>query len=48
MKKTDEELRQLNVGKIFKEVEPFINLMMQYRCAVREIETKLNVLNEEY
>ena len=48
MKKTDEELREISVSRIFKEVEPFINLMMQYRCAVREIETKLNVLNEEY
>ncbi len=48
MKKTDEELREISVSRIFKEVEPFINLMMHYRCAVREIETKLNVLNEEY
>lgn len=27
---------------------PFMELMMQYRCAIREIETKLNVLNDEF
>ena len=26
----------------------FMTLLMQYRCAIREIETKLNVLNEEF
>lgn len=29
-------------------VQPFMTLMMQYRCAIREIETKLNVLNDEF
>lgn len=29
-------------------VQPFMTLLMQYRCAIREIETKLNVLNEEF
>ncbi len=29
-------------------VQSFMTLMMQYRCAIREIETKLNVLNEEF
>lgn len=29
-------------------VHPFMTLLMQYRCAIREIETKLNVLNEEF
>jgi putative GTP pyrophosphokinase len=29
-------------------VQPFVTLMMQYRCAIREIETKLNVLNDEF
>lgn len=28
--------------------QPFLELMMQYRCAMMEIETKLNVLNEEF
>lgn len=27
---------------------PFMELMMQYRCALMEVETKLNVLNEEF
>lgn len=29
-------------------IQPFMMLMMQYRCAIREIETKLNVLNDEF
>lgn len=33
---------------VFEKAAPFMQLMMQYRCAVREIETKLNVLNDEY
>lgn len=28
--------------------QPFFELMMQYRCALMEVETKLNVLNEEF
>ncbi len=31
-----------------KEAESFRNLMMQYRCAIMEVETKLKVLNEEF
>ena len=27
---------------------PFVNLMMEFRCALMEIETKLNVLNSEF
>ncbi len=27
---------------------PFMELMMQYRCAIREVETKLYVLNDEF
>ncbi|MCM1103812.1 MAG: GTP pyrophosphokinase family protein [Clostridium sp.] len=30
------------------EAEPFNDLMMQYRCAIMEVETKLKVLNEEF
>ena len=33
---------------LFEKAAPFMQLMMEYRCAVREIETKLNVLNDEY
>lgn len=29
-------------------IGPFMTLLMQYRCAIREIETKLHVLNEEF
>lgn len=29
-------------------IRPFVTLLMQYRCAIREIETKLNVLNDEF
>ena len=31
-----------------KEAGTFHNLMMQYRCAIMEVETKLKVLNEEF
>lgn len=33
---------------IFGNAKDFASLMMQYRCAIREIETKLNVLNDEF
>ena len=31
-----------------KEAKPFGKLMMQYRCAIMEVETKLKVLNDEF
>lgn len=31
-----------------KNMQPFIDLMMQYECALMEIETKLKVLNTEF
>lgn len=31
-----------------KQAKPFGNLMMQYRCAIMETETKLKILNEEF
>ncbi len=34
--------------ELFKRIRPFTTLLMQYRCAIREIETKLHVLNEEF
>ena len=40
---TSEE-RDLLLGR----VQPFMKLMMQYRCAIREMETKLQVLNDEF
>jgi len=31
-----------------KKTEPLLKLMTYYRCAIMEVETKFNVLNEEY
>lgn len=31
-----------------EQAKPFMELLMQYRCAIREVETKLRVLNEEF
>ena len=31
-----------------KQAKPFVELMMYNRCAIREIETKLRVLDEEF
>jgi len=33
---------------IQKQTEPYVRLMSYYKCAMMEIETKFNVLNEEY
>lgn len=33
---------------ILGELQSFMYLMMEYRCAIREIKTKLNVLNDEF
>ena len=33
---------------ILKKARPFMDLMMEYQCALMEVETKLNVLNEEF
>ncbi len=35
-------------AQILESAKPFIELMMQNECALREIETKLNVLNDEF
>lgn len=31
-----------------EQTKPFVELMMQYKCAIREVETKLKVLNDEF
>ena len=36
------------VAKVISRTKEFTNLMTLYRCALMEIETKLNVLNEEF
>lgn len=46
-----ESLSQMSIERqteILGMVQPFMTLLMEYRCAIREIETKLNVLNEEF
>jgi putative GTP pyrophosphokinase len=35
-------------GLLGDQIQPFTELMMQYRCAMREITTKLDVLNDEF
>ena len=34
--------------RLFESAEPYFRLMMQYRCAIKEIQTKFEVLNEEF
>lgn len=46
-----ELLTQITEGEpieLSQKLRPFTTLLMQYRCAIREIETKLHVLNEEF
>ena len=45
--KKQEQIIEIQAEQLKKE-ESFNNLMMQYRCAIMEIETKLKVLNEEF
>ena len=37
-----------NAEALQKFAYPFMELMMHYRCAIREVETKLHVLNDEF
>lgn len=37
-----------NPAQILERMEPFNRLMMQYNCAIMEVETKLHVLNAEF
>ena len=37
-----------NAGNIIEEAKPYLVLMMQYRCAIMEVETKLKVLDSEF
>lgn len=36
------------IPELANEAKPFMNLMMQYRCAIMEVETKLKVLDAEF
>ncbi|WMI80672.1 GTP pyrophosphokinase [Anaerotignum sp. MB30-C6] len=44
----EDRLESVQPEIILKEARPFLELMMEYRCALMEVETKLNVLNEEF
>lgn len=55
--KEKKSLKEMTLGEILasgcreaklKEAMPFMQLMMQYKCALMEVETKLNVLNAEF
>ncbi|HBI52272.1 MAG TPA: GTP pyrophosphokinase [Ruminococcaceae bacterium] len=35
-------------AELLESAKPFLELMMQNECALREVETKLNVLNDEF
>lgn len=37
-----------NTAELLESAKPFLELMMQNECALRELETKLNVLNDEF
>ncbi|MCI5621572.1 MAG: GTP pyrophosphokinase family protein [Lachnospiraceae bacterium] len=37
-----------NPSELFDEFKPFNTLMMYYRCAIMEVETKFRVLNEQF
>ena len=48
-----EELKKIwmeysNPQQLFDDAEKFYNLMMMYRCAIREVQTKLEVLDDEF
>ena len=51
-KATDRGLEVLvnteNPEQTLKDMQPFIDLMMNYECALMEIETKLKILNTEF
>lgn len=36
------------LGAMYEKTKPYVKLMSYYKCAMMEIETKFNVLNEEY
>ncbi len=40
-------LPSVNLKEIFDRAKPFMRLMMEYECALLEIETKISVLNQE-
>lgn len=48
-KKHPEEYRVIQAAALqIQETEEFHHLMMKYRCAIKEVQTKLEVLNEDF
>lgn len=43
-----DKISETDTMKLLEVTRPFAELMTQYRCAIMEIETKLNVLNAEF
>lgn len=43
-----EKVKEKILEKIYEHSKPYIKLMSYYKCAMMEIETKFNVLNEQY
>ena len=41
-------MKEKILEKIYENSKPYIKLMSYYKCAMMEIETKFNVLNEQY
>lgn len=39
---------KFNLEEMLEDAKPFAELMMMYRCALREVTTKFEVLNEEF
>ena len=44
----DEIMQTEHPEYVLRRVRPFLELMMEYKCALHEVETKLHVLNEEF
>ena len=45
---TEEQGRQKNGDGLFEETKQFEELMMMYDCAIRQVQTKLEILDEEF
>lgn len=41
-------IQKKDANQLLVQMKPFSQLMMQYKCALMEVETKLNVLNAEF
>ncbi|MGN0341780.1 MAG: GTP pyrophosphokinase family protein [Roseburia sp.] len=48
----EEDLKKINDSEdpsaLFDQIKPFGSLMMYYKCAIMEVETKFRVLNEQF